>query len=470
MIAEIEVLPIDKTGAEKWAIDNAKELSALNAVDLASIKHLLVLRGARTTFLDRELPKILKGARPPQPQAATGPQPSWSVYRMAIKALGYTLRMNDLDDVIEVNGTKLSDGIEAEILMKMHDAGHQKAEWVTRAIKATAHQNRYHPVKEFLESLQWDGQDWIAGLEYYVRDKHPQIIYGDGSIMPVFGAWLKRWGIGAVGKVLQGGKLRMQNPMLVLIGDQDAGKSTMARWLCPMSDEYFIESHISPDNKDHDRYLATKLTWEVAELGATTRKADREGLKSFLTRQDVTFRVPYARHPITKPALASFIGTINPEVGFLNDPTGHRRFLPVEIEKIDFGYQSVIDVTQLWAQFVALYKSGESAALTPEEKEMANKIRNSHETEDNFTGFITKYYDIDLARAKADPANQQWSATTTEIVEQLSINDVAHVNVTNIGLSLRGLGLARQRQRVNRVQETRWFGLYRNNTGHKVKP
>lgn len=394
---------------------------------------------------------------------------TWEDYLRIMTGLGYSFAMNELDDSVEVNSERINDGIESEILMKMHDLGYPDVDVIRRAWVARAHQQRYHPVKQFLNNLKWDGKDHIAEFERFVWDKHPQIIYQNGARMPVFGAFLKRWGIGAVGKVYQDGKLRGQNPMLVFIGDQNAGKSTLARFLCPMADEFFIESHISPDNKDHDRYLATKLVWEVAELGSTTRKADREALKSFLTRQDVTFRVPYTRHPVTKPALANFIGTINPEIGFLNDPTGHRRYLALEITKINFEYMAIIDPLQLWAQFVALHRAGETADLTPEELAMANAIRNSHETEDGFAGFVAKFYEIDLTRAESTEGNQYWSTTTTDIVEQLAINAVVGVNTTNIGLSLRTLGLFRVRQRISGIQETRWYGLRRNSVGAKTR-
>jgi len=215
----------------------------------------------------------------PTPAAPDKKRVTWRDYTAAMSILGYAVRMNELDDTIEVNGEKLTDGLEAQILMRMADVGLDKSEWVKRAYTATAHQNRYHPVKEFLNGLIPDGRDWIAEFERYVWDKHPKIIYADGSAMPVFGAWLKRWGVGAVAKVLRTGLVRGQNTVITLSGAQNLGKSTLARSLCPMSDEYFIESHIDPDSNDHTRYLATKLCWEVAELGATTRKSDRESLK-----------------------------------------------------------------------------------------------------------------------------------------------------------------------------------------------
>lgn len=405
---------------------------------------------------------------------ATGEEEAGSLWEKCVEdliGLGYSFRMNELDDCVECNGERLSDGLDAEIIMRMMDMGWKEAGYIRLAWTAEAHQRRYHPVKDFLNGLVWDGQDHLAKLERYIKDAHPQIIYENGDRMPVIGAWLRRWGVAAVGKVLGGRSVSIQNPMIVFVGGQDVGKSTLAKWLCPLpSDVYFIESHIEPDSTDHLRYLSSKLVWEVGELGRTTRKADREGLKAFLTKTEVTFRVPWGKHAVTKPAMASFIGTINPETGFLNDPTGHRRYLPVEIKSIKFDYLTEVDPVQLWAQFVALYRAGEPVNLTPEERAMADAIRTGHETEDNFAGFICKYYDIDLTKAEADIVNRNWSATTADIVDQLDMNGVKGCNATNVGIALRGLGLVRAREKVNGVREVRWYGLYRNAIGRNVRP
>ena len=386
----------------------------------------------------------------------------WADYAMAIRSLGYDVKMNELDDTIELNGKKLDDGQEAELLMKMHDLGFKSAPWVLRSALASAHSNRYNPIKDFLNGLEWDGKDWIGELARYVEDKHPVIQYADGSTRSVFAAWIRRWGIGAVGKVLKTGKIRGQNPMLVFAGIQNAGKSTLARKLNPLGDNYHCEETIDPDKEEHKRWLSTKLVWEVPELGATTRKADREGLKNFLTKQDSNFRIPYAKHPVTKAATVSFIGTINPETGFLNDPTGHRRFLVVELTRIDFAYQDAIDTDQLWAQFMHLYRTGEPATLTPEEVEIANAIRGDHEIEDPFAGFVLKYYDV-------DPEQHEWKEQTAEIVEQLLINGVHTANVTNIGTTLKRLKLESSRPKIKGVKVTMYSGIKRNDVGDHVR-
>ena len=96
--------------------------------------------------------------------------------------------------------------------------------------------------------------------------------------------------LGTVGKVIN----HDQNFMLVLDGRQDIGKSSLVRWLCPLPD-YFIEGAIVPDDKDSTLRLIRHWIWEVGELQSTTRKADREALKNFITTVSYTHLDVYKR-------------------------------------------------------------------------------------------------------------------------------------------------------------------------------
>ncbi len=82
--------------------------------------------------------------------------------------------------------------------------------------------------------------------------------------------------------------------MLVLAGHQRIGKSTFSRWLCPLDDR-FVRGRISPDNKDHALRLATTFIWEADELGSTTKRADADALKSFLTLNEIYERPPFKK-------------------------------------------------------------------------------------------------------------------------------------------------------------------------------
>ena len=261
-------------------------------------------------------------------------------YIKALKKLGYTFRMRELDNRIELNGNPIEDHIENEIVNSMVDHGFQ-VQMTIRVISEVAGKNKYHPIKNYLDSLTHDGGNYIEELASYFSD-----VYG------MFPVWLRKWLIGAVAKVYEAA----QNPMLVLDGPQGIGKSEFVRWLASPLTEYYIESPINTNDKDCYIRLISNWIWEVSELGTTTRKSDYEALKAFLTTRKVTVRKPYGKGDIERPALASFIGTINNSSGIFSDPTGSRRFLTSRIPTIVWDYSKDLEPDQIWAEAMAAYK------------------------------------------------------------------------------------------------------------------
>ena len=298
-------------------------------------------------------PLPMPAAQPAAARAAAAGKST--AIRLALAELGHAFRLNLVRERIEhANGDNLHDGEQAAIIADLYDRGLSNRQLMTDVILAEAWARRYDPLADFLRALHWDGQDHIARLSYHFEDRHSLIEYPDGSKRTVLHAWLRRWLLGAVARGLGD---PVQNPMLVLAAEQGIGKSEFAKWLCAPLPDYFVESAINPDSVDHQRWATGNFVWEVAELGATTRKADVEALKAFITRHEHTFRVPYARHEVNKRTRVSFIGTVNPDnAGFLTDTTGNRRFLTVEIASINWrGYLTQCDVGQVWAQACALY-------------------------------------------------------------------------------------------------------------------
>jgi predicted P-loop ATPase len=325
-----------------------------------------------------------------------------SEYIQTLKMLGYEFRLNQCDNLIEVNGDPISDALESKIARDLRDKGYIEVNVAKDAYIAHALENAYHPIKDYLNNLSgWTGEDHISKLASYFDNP-------DGTF-PIF---LKRWLIGAVRRVFEEGA---QNRMLVLESkDQGIGKSYFVRWLCPehLRNKHYKENPINPDDKDDKIALMKTWIWEPAELGRTTRKADREALKHLISQELVTARMPYGRNPITKPALTSFMGTLNSEGGVLTDPTGNRRFMFCKIESIDWEYSTSINVDDIWAQAVMLYYAGEPADLTPEERELANQNNDNYQVENPLEGILAKYFWV-------DPSRKDWWTPSTEIVEIL---------------------------------------------------
>lgn len=306
-----------------------------------------------------------------------------------LRTLGYEFRLNACMDAIEVNGRSISDILAAEIRMKLRDIGlAKKLAAAEDAYIAEAKRNSYHPVRDYLDGLTWDNQDHIAALADCITSNDPPVVYSSGVTLALHYVYLYRWLIGAVAKVYTGD----QNPMMVWDGGQGIGKSTLARWLCPLSD-YFLEGPINVADKDSDIRLISQWIWEVSELDATTRKADQSALKSFITKQVVTVRKAYGRHDTKKPAMCSLIGTVNNTSGFLADESGSRRFMITRLEHISLRYQK-LDISQIWAQAKALYFDGESARLQPAEVAAQRAVNERYEAETVLTDWLEKYFDF----------------------------------------------------------------------------
>lgn len=326
-----------------------------------------------------------------------GESPSAKTLAM-LNNLGYFFKLNLCADRIEVNGVTITDPLLHKVKVQMYDKGVKSMGFIESVIHANALDNSYHPVKKYLAELTYDNtRDYIRELADHFYDVHDPI---DGETVAY--TWLKHWLVGAVAKVFEA----EQNPMLVLAGDQGIGKSEFARYLAGGLPNYFIESDIKPDRADDKLRLIQSWLWEVAELGATTRKADIEGLKSFITMRYVTVRRPYGTFDMHKPAMASMIGTVNIDgAGFLVDSSGNRRFLTMELRKIDWDYQK-IPVNMVWAQAMAMYQAGYDWKLKVDEKEQQKVINKRYEISDPYVDLLETHFEI-------NPNDDHWLSSIT---------------------------------------------------------
>lgn len=321
------------------------------------------------------------------PVAPESPESHLLIDRLA--TLGFSFRLNLCGGIIEVNDKPIDDLIKAEIRVALRDTGlHKKIMAAEDAYLAEAKRNSYHPVREYLDGLKWDGNDHITAFTNCMYSSDPPIVYQSGVKAPLHHVYIYRWLIGAVAKVYTGA----QNPMMVWDGGQGIGKSTAVAWLCPLP-SYFIEGAINVSDKDSLVRLASMWVWEVAELDATTRKADQSALKDFITKQVVVVRKAYGHADFRGPAMASLIGTLNNTSGFLADETGSRRFMITKLDQIDLKYQN-IDVSQLWAQARQLYLDGEPWQLRGEEAAAQAQVNESYEVETVLTDWLDRAFEF----------------------------------------------------------------------------
>ncbi len=335
-------------------------------------------------------------------------------YLTQLQALNYKFELNTVTNTIECNGEKYSEGLAAKIRSEMRDAGFYKMNELEDAIIANAFENSYHAIKRYLENLTWDGKDYFSLLVSCFQTNTPN-----------FEIYLRKFLLGSIRKAYE----PYQNYVLCLVGFQKIGKSKFVKWLCPLT-QYRSDSPINPDEKDSILRLATKWICEIPELGAITRRADRESLKAYLSREEITVRRPYGKFDETKPVLASFIGTFNDEGGILNDSTGSRRFVIAEIEKIEWNDYLKIPLDQLWAQMMVAYQSGESTELTLAEFEASET--NNREKFD----VPNRLEDLLLDKYMIDPAQPNLFETASNIYDHVVSKDYKYLSPTSLSMEI----------------------------------
>lgn len=176
--------------------------------------------------------------------------------------------------------------------------------------------------------------------------------------------------------------------MPVLRGKQGTGKSTAVKVL--FGADWFSDADLGDlKGKDAAILLLGKWGQEMAELQGLSR-ADLKTLKAFCSRATDTIRLPYRRSASDLPRRCVFIGTTN-EGGYLTDPTGNRRFWPLEVlAEVDLEALRR-DRDQLWAEAAVLEEAGESIVLDHGLWDLAAERQAEETTEDPWADLVRQF-------------------------------------------------------------------------------
>ena len=220
-------------------------------------------------------------------------------------------------------------------------------------VMVIANENRYHPIRDFLSSLRWDGTERIRFcLHRFLGAKTDNYTY---EAMRLFL-------LGAISRAFYPGcKFEI---MLCLVGGQGAGKSTFFRLLA-VNDDWFSDDLKKLDDENVYRKMQGHWLIEMSEMIATANAKSIEEIKSFLSRQKETYKVPYETHPADRKRQCVFCGTSN-TLDFLPlDRTGNRRFVPVmvhpelaEVHILENETASRAYLIQVWAEAMEIYRNG----------------------------------------------------------------------------------------------------------------
>lgn len=238
-------------------------------------------------------------------------------------------------------------------------------EMMADAVERVAYENRFNPIAEYLEGLEWDR---VPRLEQWL----PKYTGADDNLYTrEIG---KRWMIGAAARGHRPGT--QVDTMLVLESAEGKYKTSLLRAL---GGSYFtpLRGNIGGDDGRASTQAATNWIIEFAELEALN-KSSFQALKDFLTTTDEMIRLPYRRNAERVFRAGVFAGTTN-ENEWLPPDGDHRRFWPVSVRLCDVAAVRR-DRDQLWAEAFHLYQQNVRWWIGDDEPELLAMVRGERDT------------------------------------------------------------------------------------------
>ena len=249
------------------------------------------------------------------------------------------------------------------------------------AVNVVASENKFHPVRDYLDGCAWDGVPRVETL-----------------LVDYLGAEDNAYTRAVTRKALVAAVARIYRPgckfdyMLTIRGQQGLGKSAL---IAKLGGPWFSDSFTTLQGKDAYEQVQGVWIMEVGEL-AGMRKAEAETIKLYISKQVDRFRPAYGRRLQEFPRQCIFIGTTN-ETQFLRDTTGNRRFwvvdTPNKAAKDMWEELTPETVKLIWAEAVSIYRKGEDLYLPRALETVARKVQESFEEENPRTGIIADYLD-----------------------------------------------------------------------------
>jgi len=253
----------------------------------------------------------------------------------------------------------------------------------TDALNMVAAKRKHHPIRDYLNGLPaWDGE---------VRLDTLLVDYLGAEDTAYVRAITRKTLVAAVARVFVPG-IKFDS-VLVMDGPQEKGKSTLFNRLA--GDAWFNDGLTLTDMQDKTGAEKLQVYW-IMEIGELTgmRKSDIDSVKSFISRRDDKYRASYGRVVESHPRQSIIVATVNGTGGFLRDPTGNRRFWPVNTPGGTTRHAwdlTETDVLQIWAEAMVRWKEGERLFLEGDVKLEANAMQNAALESDEREGMVREY-------------------------------------------------------------------------------
>lgn len=287
----------------------------------------------------------------------------------------------------------------------------------------------YNPVKDFIESIAWDGEKRLDQLGACINSNTGTIEWR--CLMA------RRWYIGIISNVY--GFTNELN--FILVGGKNTGKTKFFKLLLPAElSDYFALSQLNR-GKDDEILMCEKLVILNDEYGGKN-KMDERNEKRLMASDCFSLRIPYGKGNETIQRMASLCGTCN-ELDVLDDATGNRRIIVMESAgKFNYQLYNSIDKYQLLAEALIAFKEGERPEFSDAEIDVLESVTDGKYSKVVIEGeLILQHF---LPPEKCEP----WDfMTTTQIKVFLENHTRANLNINKIGAQLKKLGYDRVKEK-----------------------
>jgi predicted P-loop ATPase len=356
---------------------------------------------------------------------------SWDEFAVRVMALQGTPWNPASREWGEVDDIRLAEWLQ-------HKGCHVNKGTTSEAVAAVARERSFHPVREYLSRLTWDG---TPRIDTWLRD---YVGVEDSTYSRAVGS---RWLISAVARVMEPGC--QADHCLILQGPQGRRKSSALRVL---AGEWFTDQVGDLAQKDSAQAIHGVWIVEFGELEQVLgMRSEMAVVKAFITRRVDRFRPPYERRPADFPRQCIFAGSVNLNE-FLRDETGARRFWPVTCGPIDVaGLERERD--QIWAEARARYEA--KAVWWLDDAELVQHAEDEQDAryeEDPWDGLIWGWIEVErkLWVDGRNPASEFEVTAEDLLLKALKKPEAAwqHADKMRIGRILRRHGLVRRQTDV----------------------
>lgn len=364
----------------------------------------------------------------------------FSHYNVVIK---YNEMTKDIE--IDIPGFKNNgDLLNNAVLAKLVDLCQQNGldhDMLNHYIGLVAHENEYHPVRDWLDGLEWDGKNRMQTL-------YDSIILDE--VNPMKDVILRKWLLSLVASLYHPNF--SCEGVLTFTGKQGKGKTSFIEELIPVQYRgIWNRTGVTLNVENKDSLFKALGSWitELGELGSTFKKSDIEALKGFITESNDIIRTPFDRKANKYPRRTCFYATVN-DPQFLQDEE-NRRFWVLSIQGFNYG---LIDVEQLWAQVRHVYFKIRDRVMTAESRRLYNEYGwfMSPSDREIMAPLQERFRTIDPIEEKIENHIKSFADTTngqylncTEILERCGVINPNKRDANNAAKYLQKVGFKRNR-------------------------